>query len=239
MDGSSVVQVKCTQEELVKFYRVRETCIQMLEDRGYRPTQCQMVSNLLEFKERFTRVENDQLLVSKDDLRLYAERDPTPEEEDDTKEDHAERAMNQSIMVFFVSQPKFTHAHIRHYFDLLEHQESGCSRGIIVSAARPTAQCNTAIEACASSGKIFEHFLESELLINVSRHELVPQHRPLTGKEKRKLLEALKIKEGQLPRILSADPVARHYGLRKGNVVKIVRPSDTAGEYVTYRLCQA
>ena len=81
-----------------------------------------------------------------------------------------------------------------------------------------------------------EIFTLGDLVVNITEHELVPKHLLLSPEDKELLLKRYKIKEHQLPKILLNDPVARYLGLKRGDVVKIIRVSETAGKYITYRI---
>lgn len=59
----------------------------------------------------------------------------------------------------------------------------------------------------------------------------------MTPVEKRKLLSKYKVTQEQLPRIMLTDPVAKYLGLKRGDVVEVIRESETAGRYTTYRVC--
>lgn len=84
-----------------------------------------------------------------------------------------------------------------------------------------------------------EFIKEENLMFCLMEHDLVPQHILITEKEKEELLKKYKVKPSQLPRILLSDPVSEYLGLKKGDVVKIIRKSETAGTYVTYRIASS
>ena len=105
--------------------------------------------------------------------------------------------------------------------------------GILVTQVAVTAAAVKIIPTVQPA--IIEIFLEQDLLVNITRHELVPRHILLSQAEKAVLLKRYRLKESQLPRIQTDDPVAKYLGLRRGQVVKIIRRSETAGRYASYR----
>lgn len=115
-------------------------------------------------------------------------------------------------------------------------RSEGVSAAIMVLKVDITPFAKQAVQEMADSFRI-EHFKEAELLVDITQHQLVPEHQVLTNNEKDELLKRYRLKELQLPRIQANDPVARYYGMKRGQVVKIIRPSETAGRYVTYRIC--
>jgi len=102
--------------------------------------------------------------------------------------------------------------------------------GIIISSGRYTlsAKSNGRKSKIELIPPIFPSF-------NIFKHHLVPLHEILTPEEKMKVLKEYRVKPYQLPRIKTSDPVAKAIGAKPGDLIKIIRKSPTAGDYVSYR----
>jgi DNA-directed RNA polymerase subunit H len=77
---------------------------------------------------------------------------------------------------------------------------------------------------------------EEKTEFSVSTHVLVPQHELCSEEEKRQIFERYKVQPYQLPRITAQDPAIRHLGVKIGDLIRITRRSETAGEAVFYRI---
>ena len=97
--------------------------------------------------------------------------------------------------------------------------EENISRAIIIVQTGMTPSAKQALVDMAPK-YILEQFMEAELMINITEHELVPEHVVMTTDEKKELLHRYKLKEHQLPRIQQSDPVARYFGLKRGQVCR-------------------
>lgn len=107
---------------------------------------------------------------------------------------------------------------------------------IIVSEHYNRLQHGKMMDLGQAYGRI-EVFELSELLVNPTKYHLVPRHELVPEEHREALLAQLRVTEAQLPRIAQSDPIARWMGLLPGQIVRIHRKSQVAGDYLMYRIC--
>ncbi len=85
----------------------------------------------------------------------------------------------------------------------------------------------------------FQFFNIKSLVANPMAHALQPKFELLSEEDAQAVLKENYIRsKTQLPLIkYHEDMVARYMGLTPGSIVRITRPSPTAGSYILYRLC--
>jgi len=83
-----------------------------------------------------------------------------------------------------------------------------------------------------------EIFEMKDILINISKHQLVPKHEIMSEADVKSLLDMYQLKQrSMLPIISKSDPMARYLDVKSGDIVKVTRPSLSAGEAIVYRYC--
>ena len=200
-------------EEQSRLYKVWKTLNEMMEVRGYEKNKNANM-NKEEFIQEFSKQAKLNGVFIKIDpnnpdnvFRTYYEYNPDPKLNMDTI---------KNLVEFMKSFNKI-------------------NSGILISAGKLTQQAKLRIMEINTHIPV-ETFSIGELVVNITKHVLVPKHILLKPEEKDQLLKRYRIKPSQLPKIYITDPVAKYLGLKRGDVVKIVRFSETAGKYITYRI---
>ena len=83
---------------------------------------------------------------------------------------------------------------------------------------------------------IIENYVYTIFLVDITMHESSPEHQ-LASDEEMAFCKQYYAQRADFPKIPVSDPQAVWLGLRPGMVVKIIRPSESAGYAPTYRVC--
>ncbi|KAH6895616.1 RNA polymerase [Thelonectria olida] len=223
-------------KEVVRLWRAWRTVHEMIADREYELAEEEVKISLDRFRDQYCNIQADgdlnrsklQFSARPSAAMLKKSTPPATESNPDPDPDCG------PVWVEFLKDKQFGVVQIRQFAKYVI--ENKYKTGIMVTHVPLSPAARKALISVESLAKI-ECFLEDDLLVNITHHELVPKHVLLSREEKTALLKRYRLKETQLPRILQKDPVARYLGLKRGQVVKIIRNSETAGRYASYRLC--
>ncbi|MQL79328.1 hypothetical protein Taro_011775 [Colocasia esculenta] len=212
MDGSGECLASFIDQGSVESHRyflARRTVLEMLRDRGYAVPVAEIEQTLSEFRALYGEQPKP------DNIRVSAPRLSDP---------------SIKVIVIFCGPGKFKLATLRGILDKLKFE--AFQRLILILGDKPTSQARQATREFPFK---VETFQITELLVNVTKHVLMPKHEILSEEEKQALLKKYSVEENQLPRMLASDAVARYYGLDPGQVVRVTHDSEDTGLHVTYR----
>ncbi|EGW32541.1 DNA-directed RNA polymerases II 24 kDa polypeptide [Spathaspora passalidarum NRRL Y-27907] len=204
-----------------RLFRSFKTVKEMVRDRGYYITQEEIDMTLDEFRAKVC----DSMGVPQRKLMCF-QAQPTGESLEKFPDLGA-------LWVEFCDEASVGIKTMRNF--CIHITEKNFSTGLFIYQNSITPSANKLIPTVSPAS--IETFQEGDLVVNITHHELVPKHIKLSKDEKKELLERYRLKESQLPRIQREDPVARYLGLKRGEVVKIIRRSETSGRYASYRIC--
>ncbi len=197
-----------------KTFLVHRTVREMVADRGY--TELLSGRDTTGTREQFTTQLMANGTLEKDDLTFTC----------------SKPGNHSKLMVIFAKEDSIG---IKPIVSLMEKMTTDKIRHCLL--IYPKTVTAPAKKHILKSKLWIELFSENELVLNISKHQSMPVHSLLTGQEKAQLLQQTNIKETQLPHILPTDAMAKYLGARRGDVLRIVRNSETAGKCIMYRLC--
>ena len=188
-----------------KYFKVRKTLLEMLEDRHYNVPKSLYVG----FNEFSAIYDNNNF---------------------DFTVEHSE-TNNQMYITFFTELKNFTK---KDFYNVISKLDLDNESSVIIVLRD---KCNQTImkELLLEKNKNIEIFIIDRLLINITKHDLVPKHELLSKDEIKDLLIKYKSTINQLPKVFKTDPISRYYGAKTGDIFRIYRKSNSMGEKVAYR----
>ena len=142
-----------------------------------------------------------------------------------------------NVLVFIMNRSRISsEKDIRSIVSIME--ANGGTLSIVVVPVKPSETVRSLLRQYSDKIQLF-HI--GQLQFDITTHRKVPLHRILSTDEKKAFQEKFHIQTPatQMPLIDSQDPMALWIGAIPGDIVEVMRRSETAGGTPYYRFCVA
>ncbi|KAG9015929.1 DNA-directed RNA polymerases II 24 kDa polypeptide (RNA polymerase II subunit 5) [Tulasnella sp. 427] len=153
--------------EVARLWKINRTIHELVRDRGYEVAEEDISMDLHNFKETFAR----NGLVDRLSLNFFTSDPNDP---------------SNQIFIFYADEKNVGIKTMKKFISILEEKKIG--NGIMIYSHTMTPACRKII---AQMGHVYrlQEFADSDLLVNITHHKLVPRHEILSPEEKKMLLE--------------------------------------------------
>ena len=192
------------------YFRVRKTSMEMLEDRGFEISDEDKNMNYEDFTNR----------LEENAIQIVANNIKNP--------------LKIAYVTFILDSKSFSKKDLVVLKAMINEKYPTNEVTVIIVQDKQTPQI--AKELQNDEYKLYEIFSMKNLMFNITHHEIVSKHILLTQEEADLILKQYQTTRAQLPKLLTTDPVAKYYGMKAGDVCKIIRQSPMTGESYYYRI---
>lgn len=202
-----------SEETMEKLWKSRKVMLEVLEDRGF----CIPETDKVTFEEFMKWTESDSVEVIKKEMELFYTNG------------------EDKIIVLWPAEPKLG-TNMREIYSKIEKKE--CNKALIVVDVGVTHWAKEFIKNLERLGIRVDYYEINEAQINITKHVLQPKFLVCSKSEKEEVLKAYSLREDQIPQMKNSDPVARHFGVCEGDLIKIIRDSETQPglQSISYRI---
>lgn len=197
-------------QEKKNLYKVRQTVLEMVSDRGYMIPSHMLAITFEQFSIQYDQKNIDLYIENEDKAKKY--------------------------YVYFHIDKAFGKNDMKSVVQKIINQYNDDNIGIII-LLKDKESTSILKEKSKPLYKNVEFFEQQKMTFNISKHVFQPKFIILNNDDaKNEILEKYQTTVNKLPKIYTTDPMAKYYDMKKGDIVKVIRNDPEVGLSISYKL---
>lgn len=196
-------------QEKKNLYKVRQTVLEMVSDRGYVIPSHMLAITFEQFSIQYDQKNIDLYIENEDNAKKY--------------------------YVYFHVDKAFGKNDMKSVIQKIINQYNDDNIGIII-LLKDKESTSILKEKSKPLYKNVELFEQHKMTFNITKHVFVPKHVLLTQEEEAEVLDKYQATKNKFPKMSIQDPVAKYYGMKSDQMVKILRNDPEVGLSISYRI---